>query len=408
MMTKQHPDERLEAILSESVASARERECRAFDEAAGPFAQSLVLYGAGNLGRNVLRGLRKNGMDAIAFADANPVLSGKLVEGVPVFSPEDAARKFGKNAAFVVCVWHPDRQHSIQHIMANLAQLGADRVTSFVPLFWKYSSTFLPYFFWDLPSKFLAERAAIEHCYSALSDEASKTYFVDNLGFRADGDFRQPSSPSELPAYFPRELFHLSADECFVDCGAFDGDTIQAFLGETHGVFRRIVAFEPDPRNHDALQRNFLAADSLRSRAVIHKAAVGASKGKVRFNATGLDNAAVTNDGELEIECTTLDESLQGENPTFIKMDIEGSERGALSGGKGTIRSSRPVLAVSVYHRPEDLWTLPLYMSELNPGSHLSLRMYWHDGFDLVCFAVPSHRVTRFHKGDERISAQWT
>jgi FkbM family methyltransferase len=270
--------------------------------------------------------------------------------------------------------------------------MGANRVASFVPLFWKYFGTFLPYFFWDLPSRLMAERNEVADCYSAFSDDASRAYFVDNLRFRVHGDFRYPSYPSNLPAYFPRDLFNLTERECFVDCGAFDGDTLRVFVGETRGKFRRIVAFEPDPRNFEALQQNFVSAQSFGDRAVVYRAAVGETRGTLRFNATGLDNAAVASDGELEVECTTLDESLQNENPTFIKMDIEGCERAALSGGRKTIRTSRPILAVSVYHRPQDLWTLPTYMSEIDPGSRLALRMYWHDGFDLVCFAVPKGR----------------
>ena len=86
-------DEQFEAIFSESVEQARQRERAAFDDAAGAHAKSLVLYGAGNLGRMVLRGLRKNGLDAMAFADANPTLRGQKIEGVriaPVYGPPRA------------------------------------------------------------------------------------------------------------------------------------------------------------------------------------------------------------------------------------------------------------------------------------------------------------------------------
>src|SRR5579863_3894233 len=95
-------DDHFELILSESVDQVGRREERAFDEAAGSGAESLVLYGAGNLGREVLHGLRKNGLDAIAFADANPALRGQKVEGLPVFLPEDAAQKYGRSSAFVI------------------------------------------------------------------------------------------------------------------------------------------------------------------------------------------------------------------------------------------------------------------------------------------------------------------
>jgi FkbM family methyltransferase len=386
-----HCEAQLDSILSEGVQAARQRERTAFDSFAGGYADAIVLYGAGNLGRKALHGLCKHGVEPQAFVDRNPGLWGKSVEGVPVFSPEEAARKFGKSAAFVVCVWHPDREHGVQHIIEHLGALGAERVTSFVPLFWKYSQHFLPYFFWELPSRLLAAEGKLRQAFAEL-DGDSRSVFTSQLRMRTRADFSSSSVPSPPPAYFPADLFKLCTDECLVDCGAFDGDTIRAFVEQSGGAFRRIVAFEPDPQNYRELQKTLAADGRLNGRTTVYNAAVGFSAGTVRFAATGRDNAAVTADGAVEVECRTLDETVAEERPTFIKMDIEGSEHAALTGGCQTIHRDQPVLAVSVYHQPHDLWDLPLFMRELEPDSRLSLRMYWRDGFDLVCFAVPPAR----------------
>src|ERR1035438_1821889 len=53
---------RLEALLAETVESARLRENSAFDEMAAPFEQSLILFGAGQFGRRTLAGLRQVGL----------------------------------------------------------------------------------------------------------------------------------------------------------------------------------------------------------------------------------------------------------------------------------------------------------------------------------------------------------
>ena len=49
-------------------------------------------------------------------------------------------------------------------------------------------------------------------------------------------------------------------------------------------------------------------------------------------------------------------------------MDIEGAEYEALLGARGTISKYRPGLAISLYHRPADLWQIPLLINEMLGG----------------------------------------
>jgi len=358
-----------------------------------------VLYGAGNLGRKTLRGLRKNGADAIAFADANPALSGKQVEGVPVFSPEEAVRRFGKEAVFVVCVWHPDRKHGVQDIMDRLSGIGVERVTSFVPLFWRSADGLLPYYLWDLPSRLLAESAAIRETCSALQEE-SREQFTRELRMRLYGDFAVMNAPLQSPQYFAHELFELSSAECFVDCGAFDGDTMREFVGAVDGRFRRLIGFEADATNFQRLEK-YVAAQpqAIRERVVIHEAAVGRSSGTLRFAATAGTDAAVSASGDAVIPSVCLDDALAGEVPTMVKMDIEGSEMEALEGASRVIRAYAPISAICVYHCPDHLWAIPLWLKKAQPVAKLFLKSYCVDGWETVCYAVPSERTARGGNG---------
>ncbi len=54
-------------------------------------------------------------------------------------------------------------------------------------------------------------------------------------------------------------------------------------------------------------------------------------------------------------------------------MDIEGSELGALQGGEASIRQWRPKLAISLYHRVEDFFAIPLWLKSLDCGYHFYL-----------------------------------
>ena len=51
-------------------------------------------------------------------------------------------------------------------------------------------------------------------------------------------------------------------------------------------------------------------------------------------------------------------------------MDIEGAEKEALIGATQTIQKYKPNLAICLYHKPEDLWELPLLINELSNNSY--------------------------------------
>jgi Methyltransferase FkbM domain len=51
----------------------------------------------------------------------------------------------------------------------------------------------------------------------------------------------------------------------------------------------------------------------------------------------------------------------------YIKLDVEGAELESLRGARESIRRFRPKLAVSLYHKPNDLFELILYVASNFP-----------------------------------------
>jgi hypothetical protein len=47
------------------------------------------------------------------------------------------------------------------------------------------------------------------------------------------------------------------------------------------------------------------------------------------------------------------------------------------------LKRVQPIVAVCVYHKPEDLWTIPLFLKEVLPY----LRAHARNGFELVAYA---------------------
>jgi FkbM family methyltransferase len=389
-------EHRLENLLEEAVDDVVCREGSAFDAMTGRFGKSLVLFGAGGLGRKTLAGLRRVNIRPIAFSDNNPGLWGREIDGVPILKPEEAAGRFGDSAAFIVTIWRAGGGHRLFHTRQQLQTMNCSCVVSFAYLYWKYPEVFLPYYCIDLPHKIISQREDAMAAFRLLADEDSRQEYLDQIRFRLFLDFDGLPSPSCGVQYFPGSLFSADSEEVFVDCGAFDGDTIRAFMVWTGGLFKRIHAFEPDALNLRKLQE-FIAAlpEDVRSKMITHRMAAAEYRGELGFAMTGDASSSADTSAMTKVVCAPLDEVLAGESSTYIKMDIEGAELGALKGAAELIKRWKPVLAVGAYHQQDHLWRIPLYIHTLFPGYQVFLRPHNEEAWDLVCYAVPEERAVR-------------
>ncbi len=373
----------VKALLAEGLESCREREVRAFDEAAFG-TKGTVLFGAGGLGRRILATLRSAGIVPLAFADNNRSLWEKRVEDIPVIAPAEAAARYGTTAAFVITIW-ASWNDSMQDQIAVLRSLGCRTVIPFPLLAWKFPAPLLPHVQIDLPSRVHEQREDVIRCAHLWADDESAREYVAQLRWCLRFDFT--TLGQSLPAqYWQSDLIHLGDDAVFVDAGAFDGDTIAQFLEFTESRFGRIYAFEPDGRNFGLLQeRVSRMPQAVQSRICWRQQAVGDFDGLVPFN--GGIGASSYVGGEGRAECVTLDSAVS-ECPSYIKYDVEGFEPKALRGSRRIISGCKPVLAVCVYHCQDHLWQLPLQIHSINPNYRFHLRAHGQI-WETVCYAVP-------------------
>jgi FkbM family methyltransferase len=386
--------EQLENILrrieAEPPDAVRAREGSAFDDLACPLGERLVLFGAGPLGKSVLGGLRKAGVEPLAFADNNRDLWHRQVMGLPVLSAMEAAELHGKTACFVVTIYQGSS------VRRQLASLGCQRVVACAPLLWKYAHIFIPQCSLELPHRLVEHSQGIRQCYATLEDELSKRELREQLIWRYWLDFSALSPPLDAgDTYFPMDLVSPVFDEVFVDCGSFDGESTQSFNRHWGGEFRHVFAFEPDPANRGALAAN-LDAMGISNRVTVLPYAVGNSNGQVFFACNSSVTSHVTIEGAgSAIDCRRLDDMEWPVIPTYIKMDIEGAEPEALAGGSELLRRHQPVLAVCTYHRSEHLWQIPNLIRSISPDYHVFLRRYAEECWEGICYAIPNRRLKR-------------
>lgn len=217
--------------------------------------------------------------------------------------------------------------------------------------------------------------------YDRLDEGKSKETFLSYLNQRVSGDYSCAEELYDPNHYFAEDIIRLE-NEVFVDCGAFTGDTVQELT--TKSKPQKVFAFEPDEKNFQALMKNF-AKDS---RIVCIKKGAFSKKTTLSFAGGNADASKIMDKGTIQIEVDSIDNVLDGEKATFIKMDIEGAELEALKGAQNTIRNYHPKLAISAYHKFEDLFTLPQYIYSLDNSYKFYLRRHSHLTHELVLYCL--------------------
>lgn len=222
-----------------------------------------------------------------------------------------------------------------------------------------------------------------------LADSISKTLFSSIIKYRSSGDLLELPHPHPLKKqYIADDLATPPKNLRIVDLGACQGENLEFFIGAGR-KFEDGFLFEPDISNLKKL--NSKVNDLGLYRLKTFQLGAWHESTTLKFDASGNPAASFSEDGSSEIEVVSLDEFIPQEfRPNFIKMDIEGAELSALKGMRKLIRNHSPHLAISAYHKPQDLWELGNYLESTHPGTYrFHLRMYGHQTFDTILYAVP-------------------
>jgi len=138
----------------------------------------------------------------------------------------------------------------------------------------------------------------------------------------------------------------LKQGDVVVDAGAFWGG-FATYAGRRVGKRGRIISFEPDPVNFSVLRMKVLKS-GLGNVALVNKA-LGDLSRKIEFESSKHFSSAVIKRGDNPkclVEQTTLDRVL-GElgvrRVNVLKVNIEGSEVGAILGANKTLKNTEYV-----------------------------------------------------------------
>jgi FkbM family methyltransferase len=179
-----------------------------------------------------------------------------------------------------------------------------------------------------------------------------------------------------------------------IDAGACWGDT-SLYFAQKAGVDGKVYCFEFVPENLDVLYRNLSVNQILTNRIKIVPSPVWDRSGEVlafEFNGPGTSLRAQNNGSATTVVTVSIDDFVERERigrVDFIKMDIEGAEITALQGAEKTIRSFRPKLAISLYHKDDDFVEIPHYLEKLGLQYNFFLDHFTIYREETVLFASP-------------------
>lgn len=291
--------------------------------------RNIVVFGCGINGKALVRSLSAYGIRPLCFADNAKDMWGTRVEGLEVKSPLEI--DFKDVDAAVITPFKPETADAMRKQLAGLG----------------------------------------------VKDEVLVNY----------RDFY--ATVLEWDLYFDPDIIRLHEGEVFVDGGSLNLETSLRFMEacrNSHVKDYKIHAFEPDVTSYARCMDILKNMPDANIR--IHNAGLWSENTTLYFEEMGNAASRISKEKTgTSIKTVALD-SCVSEPVTFIKMDIEGAELEALKGSREIIKKYKPRLAISAYHKKEDLVELPLYIKELVPEYKLYIRHYSNAAIETVLYAV--------------------
>lgn len=343
----------------------------------------VVLYGMGNGADKLLCQLAKMAIEPAGIFASDEFVRGQSYANMKVLTYGAAKARFGE-MLILICFGSEQPE-----VLQNMYRIAAEQqvYAPHLPLFGAglFNEEFAAQYYNELQ-----EAAAV------WADRESRRVYGDYLRYLWTGRIsylRQVTSPRE-DAWGRLSLSH---EECYLDLGAYDGDTVRYFCQMTRGKWQQIWALEPDPKNFIKLQKGLADIPNC---CALQVAAGGSSELRLFADKAGRSSALWFPEDLLNTKTTkltklptmNLDDLLReqlGTPPTLIKLDVEGAEEEVLCGAAKLLAEYKPKLILAAYHRTEDIFRLPLLLKRLNPEYRLYLRHHpYVPGWETNIYAI--------------------
>ena len=317
----------------------------------------IVLYGMGDGADKVLSAFDKFGIKASAVMASDDFVRGQIFQGFKVKKLLEIEDDFSD---FIIALCFATQIPDVMKQIKNIAKKHKVIVPS-VPAFGNIL----------FDEDFLNENhKKIEMVRNMLADDLSKQVYDNVLEFYKTGELSCLDEITTDKDEAFENILKLADNETYVDLGAYNGDTIDEFLHYTNGKFKHITAFEPNSKNYEKLKTHCSEMNNVD----LWQLGAYSHNTTLCFNNKAGRNSAIVDESNTKTPVAAVDTILCGRQATYIKADVEGADYEAIMGMKNTLKMFKPKLNLSAYHRFEDIFRLPLLISEINPDYRIYLR----------------------------------
>lgn len=176
---------------------------------------------------------------------------------------------------------------------------------------------------------------------------------------------------------FSQKDLEYMGDKDIIDAGAYIGDSSLAFTKLTSA---NVHAFEPFEGSFNKMLDN-IELNNIHNIVPI-KASLSDINGEEKIYLSGDNIQGITSDEKYRrydksftIKTMTIDKYVEVNdlNVGFIKVDVEGAEQRLLNGAIETIKSQKPILILSIYHKPEDFFEIKPWIEQLGLGYNFKI-----------------------------------
>lgn len=342
------------------------------------------IYGAGGYGQMVAAKLKAQGYHLHGFIDTFRG-GGGIVADVPSHLPQEITEEETRGRTLILAVNNfkvpvgPIVDWARTQPFADLLFLSElpDILDPELGTYWQSTRQLMP-----------DNAAAIAKLHDLLGDQTSRDILAGLVRFRITGRPEDHPPVDRERQYFPIDLPLDLTELHVVDCGAFPGDMVEA-TAMAGLKLSHWYAFEPDTQNFVVLNQVAQSADV--DCAALFPCGVGDTTGLIRFASGSADASRALDDDNaatgITVPVVRVDDVVRAQRIDMVKLDIEGFEAQAIDGMAQLLGKHRPRLAVAIYHKPEDLWTLPFKIADMFPGARFAIRQHGHNGYDTVLYA---------------------